>query len=237
MILDGGNSLSYGVLLNSRDHVTVSDLDVRDFVGAGFRVANVTAGVTIEDNAVHAGDPGSGNARGYDVRNSSGVTVTGNSFTTPTNTEAQTDGIWSSDNDGGVFEENEIVISNNSTTGHSDGIQSFHDINITVRYNRFEQANAAETDNHGAWLSNTRDGGVLEVYGNVFLAPNLTGDANVTHIRQNGWTQNGTAEIYNNNIVGGREALAIKNSPDVEAYDNITIDSDTYTPGLLEPLI
>jgi hypothetical protein len=115
---------SYGVLLNNRDHVTVSDLDVRDFVGAGFRVANVTAGVTIEDNAVHAGDPGSGNARGNDVRNSSGVTVTGNSFTTPTNTEAQTDGIWSSDNDGVVFEENEIVISNNSTTGHSDGICS-----------------------------------------------------------------------------------------------------------------
>lgn len=224
VILDGGNSLSMGVVIHGHNHVQVSDLDVRNFAGAGFSVKYANAGVVIQGNTVHSGDPGGGNARGYDVRNSVGtdaVIVTGNSFTTPAYTAAQTDGIWSSDNDGVVFEKNHIVISNSNTHGHSDGIQSYRDINITIRDNWFEQANTAISDNHGAWLSNTRNGGTIKFHDNLVLTPNLTADSAVTHWAESSWTENGTAEFVGNTIIGGRRALNFENSPDVEVYNNI----------------
>lgn len=223
VVIDGQNS-RVGVSINDKNWVTVSDLDVVNAPGAGFTVRSAEAGVVLEGNHVHAANLPSGNARGYDVRGSVGqdaVVVRGNGFTTPTNTSAQTDGIWSSDNDGVVFEKNKIVISNSNTNGHSDGIQSFHDYSITIRDNWFEQANNATINNHGAWLSNTRNGGTIDFLDNVVLAPNLTGDSAVTHWAESTWGENGTADIVNNTIVGGRRALNFENSPDVEIYNNI----------------
>lgn len=224
VILDGGNHLSAGVVLNGKNHVEVSNLDVKNFAGAGFLVKNATAGVLIEHNSVYSGDPGGGNARGYDVRDSSGhdaVIVRENSFSTPTNTAAQTDGIWSSGNNGVLFESNRIVISNSNTNGHSDGIQSFQDFNITVKGNLFEQANSAPYNNHGAWLSNTRDGGTISFQDNVVKTPNLTQDSAVTHWAESSWPEHGTADIFNNTIIGGQRALNFENSPDVEVYNNV----------------
>ncbi|MBI0538334.1 hypothetical protein D9599_22480 [Roseomonas sp. KE2513] len=224
VILDGGNHLSAGVVLNGKNHVEVSNLDVKNFAGAGFVVKNATAGVLVEHNSVYSGDPGGGNARGYDVRNSSGhdaVVVRENSFSTPTNTAAQTDGIWSSGNNGVLFENNHIVISNSNMSGHSDGIQSFQDFNITVKGNLFEQANSAPYNNHGAWLSNTRDGGTISFHDNVVKTPNLTQDSAVTHWAESSWTEHGSADIFNNTIIGGGRALNFENSPDVEIYNNV----------------
>ena len=124
-----------------------------------------------------------------------------------------------------MFEGNLIVISNRSIEGHSDGIQSFLDKNITVRRNWFEQANTAIYNNHGAWLANTRNGGTIYFHDNVVLAPNLTGDAAVTHYRTSDWTENGTVEIRNNTIVGGARALNLANSPKAQVHNNIIVAS------------
>ena len=228
VVINGGDTRANGIVINDRDHVVVSNLDVRNITSAGISVKYANAGAVIEGNSVYSGDPGGGNARGYDVRNSVGpnaVVVRNNEYSTPTNTAAQTDGIWSSDNDGVVFEKNRIVISNSNTNGHSDGIQSFHDYSITVRDNWFEQANSAATDNHGAWLSNTRNGGTIKFQDNVVLTPNLTSDSAVTHYREAAWTENGTADIFNNTIVGGKRSLNLAKSPSVEAYNNILVPS------------
>lgn len=224
VIIDGGGTRASGVVLYDRDHVVVSDLDVRNITSTGFSVKYANAGVVLQGNSVYSGDPGGGNARGYDVRNSVGpnaVVVTGNEFTTPAFTNAQTDGIYSMDNDGVVFEKNRIVISNSSTYGHSDTFQSFRDKNVVVRDNWFEQANTAATNNHGAWMENTRDGGTIKFYNNVVIAPNLTKDAVVAHYMRAGWTETGTADILNNTIIGGARTVYLDNSPKAEVFNNI----------------
>jgi Ca2+-binding RTX toxin-like protein len=226
VIIDGQNSRSAGVVLVARNHVEVSHLDVRNHAGAGFSVKGAAAGVVIAHNAVYSGDPGDGNARGFDVRNSVGpnaVIVRHNSFSTPANSAAQTDGIWSSGNDGVVFEYNRIVIANANTNGHSDGIQSYLDRSITIRGNWIEQANSAATDNHGMWLSDTRSGGVIQVVNNIVLAPNLTRDSVVTHWAEPNWSETGTVQFLGNTIIGGARSLNLDKTPAAQVHNNILL--------------
>ena len=226
VIIDGQNVRGNGVAMSGRNHVEVEKLSIRNHSDAGVSVKNATAGVVIENNDVYSGDPGGGNARGYDVRNSNGVDsviVRNNSFSTPANTAAQTDGIWSSNNNGVVFEGNRLVISNNNTAGHSDGIQSYLDRNITIRDNWIEQANRAATDNHGMWLSNTQAGGTLKVYNNVVYAPNLTRDSAVTHWAEASFGQAGTVKFWGNTIYGGSRSLNLDKTPNAEVANNILV--------------
>ena len=223
VIIDGQNARYNGVVINSQNHVEVDGLSIRNHANAGVSVKYATAGVVIENNDVYSGDPGGGNARGYDVRNSADVVVRNNSYSTPANTAAQTDGIWSSNNDGVVFENNRIVISNSNTNGHSDGIQSYLDHNITIRNNWIEQANNAAYNNHGMWLSDTRNGGVLEVYNNVVFTPNLTQDSAVTHWAEPSWAENGTIDLFNNTIYGGSRSLNLDKTPNAEVMNNILV--------------
>jgi len=229
VVIDGENRRPYGIVLRGRDHVTVRGFAIRNHAEAGVSVKEAKAGVVIEENSVHSGDPGGGNARGYDVRNSVGenaVVVRRNSYATPGDTLAQTDGIWSSGNDGVVFEQNRIVISNSNTNGHSDGFQSYQDRSVTVRDNWIEQANRAATHNHGMWISDSRAGGTIRVHGNVVLAFNLTRDSAVTHWHSEGWGEIGAIELRNNTILGGRRALNLDRTPHAEVKNNILVPAD-----------
>lgn len=225
-VIDGENRRRFGVAVVRRDHVTLRGLTLRNHTDGGITVRGATAGVLVEENRIFSGDPGAGNARGIDARNNVGprpLAVRANRYGTPTQTRAQTDGIWSSDNDGVVFERNVIIISNNDSYGHSDGFQSFRDFSVTVRDNWIEQANAAKHHNHGAWIENTRTGGVVEFSGNVVLAPNLSGDAAVAHYMREGWTGQGTVVMRSNTIRGGRSALYLENSPGAQIHDNVLV--------------
>ncbi|CAH2605714.1 Beta_helix domain-containing protein (plasmid) [Rhodovastum atsumiense] len=224
VVIDGQGVQPLGVEIYGQNYVTVSQLEVRNTATAAFSVKSVTAGVVLEDNSAYSGDTGDGTSRGYDVRDSVGpnaVVVRRNSFSTPASTQAQTDGIWSSNNNGVVFENNRIVVSNSDTTGHSDGIQSFQDISITVRNNWFEQANNAPINNHGIWLQNERSGGVIEVYNNVVLAPNLIADAAVSHEQLSDWGHISVVQFWNNTILGGDRALQLNNAPLDDVRNNI----------------
>jgi hypothetical protein len=223
VIIDGQHTRANGVVLNSRNYVGVEHLSIRNHADAGISVKSATAGVVIENNDVYSGDPGGGNARGYDVRNSAGVIVRNNRYSTPMKTAAQTDGIWSSGNNGVVFEHNHLVISNSDTTGHSDGVQSYQDYNITIRDNWIEQANNAATDNHGMWLSDTHSGGVIKVYNNVVYAPNLSRDSAVAHWAEPTWTETGTIKLWNNTIYGGARSLTLDKTPNAEVKNNILL--------------
>lgn len=228
VVIDGYNKLAYGVYLNGRNYINVSNLSVRNHSEAGIRVQYAIAGVIIENNDIYSGDPGGGNSRGIDVRSSKGtvpVLVRYNCFTTPGNTYAQTDGIWSYANDGVIFEHNWIVISNSDTSGHSDGIQSYMDYNIVIDRNWFEQANTARTDNHGIWVTNIRSGATIKITNNVVLTPNLTGDAALSHYNESSWTENGKVQIWNNTVYGGQRAIQLYRSPYPEVKNNIICPS------------
>jgi len=219
VIIDGRDILSYGVHLSNRNHVVVKKLHIRNTLNAGIRVTGATAGVLIEDNDIYTG-----NGRGLDFRSNRGMSpaiARANRITTPTNTIGQTDGIWTFDNDGVIFENNSIVISNRNINGHSDGIQSYLDYSVTIRNNWIEQNNTATTDNHGLWLENTKNGGVLRVYNNVILTPNLTADSAVTHWARPTWNETGTIRIWNNTIKGGQRVLNLDKTPNAEIKNNI----------------
>jgi hypothetical protein len=223
-VIDGEYQRSYGVVLADRNYVTVSGLRVVRHHEAGLVVRGARAGVVIEDNQIYSGDPGGGNARGIDARDNRGeraLVVRRNRYGTPGHSEAQTDGIWSSGNQGVVFECNRIVIANHNTVGHSDGIQSFHDHEITIRRNWIEQRNDAATDNHGLWLSNSQAGGWIEVQDNVVLTPNLTADSSVTHWAEPVWNEVASVRFTHNLVVGGRRSINLEKSPRTEIIGNI----------------
>ena len=223
VIIDGQNTRS-GVSLYGKNYVTVDGLSIRNTVNSGVSVKNATAGAIIQNNSVSVGDPGDVNARGYDIRNNVGtnaVIVRNNSFSTAANTLAQKDGIYSQGNDGVVYDSNRIVVSNSNTNGHSDDFQSYTDRSVTVRNNWFEQANTASVNNHGAWMSDTQTGGVITFANNVVLAPNLTGDAAVTHWKEATWTGTGTANIQNNTIIGGRRTVNLDGNANDTVRNNI----------------
>jgi hypothetical protein len=188
--------------------------------------------VIVENNKVDAGAPNAGgNARGYDVRGSVGtnaVIVRNNSYTTGTSSNDQHDGMWSSENNGVRWENNNIVISNSFSgtgNGHNDFLQSLNDISITVVGNYCEQANTKTGNAQGYWLENVNTGGTHTVYNNVAIAPN-TFDSLFFTRNATGFT--GKVLFYNNSGRGSRTAtLQIDNSPNSEAKNNILYSPHT----------
>ena len=221
VILDEQNVRSNGIYSYGQNWLTIENLNVRNVGNAGIVIKSASAGVVVQNNSVYSGiGKGSGaNARGYDVRNSSGVTILENSYSTPPSTTSQTDGIWSSGNNGVIFEDNTIVISNADTTGHSDGIQSYQDNNITIRRNYVAQLNGGK-HNHGMWLSNTVTGGTVQIYNNIVFMPMHDATA-VAHWNQNYPIYSGRAIIYNNTIYGGNPGILLQDTPLSEAKNNI----------------
>jgi hypothetical protein len=221
VVIEGGNSIPNGVVDRGHDYVVVSGLSVRNIADAGFFVSDVTGGVVVTDNEVYSGDPGGGNARGYDVRRAHGanaVTVVGNRYSTPPRTRAQTDGIYSMYNDGVVFQGNHIVIENEDPTGHSDGFQSEQDTNVTFSGNFVSHPRGGD-NNHGLWLDDTIAGGTIRVFNNTISMP-VGDEVAISHWnKQSNFT--GRALIWNNTIYGGYYCIQLKSSPDSKVWNNI----------------
>ncbi|WP_198380632.1 right-handed parallel beta-helix repeat-containing protein [Roseomonas sp. KE2513] len=235
-VIDGENQRASGVVLRNRDNVIVRRLAIRNHAAAGISIQGARSGVVVERNSIFSGDPGGGNARGIDARENRGedaLIVRENYFSTPDSSGAQTDGIYSMDNDGVLFERNRIVISNGDTSGHSDGFQSFQDKGIRVYGNWFEQANTAATDNHGVWMSNGREGGNIDFRNNVIFVRHLAQDSAVTHYRSSGWTERAGVSITQNTILGGGRALNLADSPQAEVHGNIIVPAEGGTPVVL----
>lgn len=232
-IIDGGNSRDTGIYNNGHNYVTVRNLKVQRHLNSQVDFRWLTAGGIVENVNAVAGDLSGSTSRGFDFRNNLGtgstvpLIVRNCLVETPASTTSQTDGIWSSNNNNVIIENNRIIISNSDTTGHSDGIQSFQDFTVTIRNNYIEQANTATTDNHGLWLSNTKTGGTLKVHNNVIYAPNLTADSNVAHWAESTWTETGNAEFLHNTIIGGSRGLNLDKTPNTIVKDNIIIPAAT----------
>jgi hypothetical protein len=126
------------------------------------------------------------------------VVVRNNEITTPTNSTAQTDGLYSQLNMRNIYEKNTIIIRNNEVNGHDDGIQVYQDADITIRANYIEQRNTKTYNAQGMWMTDSK--GTLRIYNNVVYAPNT----NNTFIgMQNNTAGNAILMAYNNTLVGG----------------------------------
>jgi hypothetical protein len=225
VMIDAENSRSNGVIVNSRNHIIVRNFTVRNVGDSGVRVRSASAGVVIEGMTVDAGNPnGTGNARGYDVRNSRGVVIRDNSYTTPTSSTAQNDGIYSSGNDGVRFEGNRLVISNSYTgsrQGHNDCFQSYQDMNIEVIRNYCEQRNTKTGHSLGIFVQNI--GGTAQVQNNVVVSPNTNSSCIVVE-NLAGTSTSGRMLAYNNTAYGcAYGTMFIGRSPGTVARNNILV--------------
>src|SRR4029078_11681576 len=72
VVIDGRKTFHNGVYAGGRNHVTIDGLIIKNITDAGISIKNATASVIVQNNSVYSGDPGGGNARGYDVRGSVG---------------------------------------------------------------------------------------------------------------------------------------------------------------------
>jgi len=173
----------------------------------------------VENNSVYSGNgPGNGgNARGYDVRNSSGVIVQNNTYHTPTSTTSQTDAAWSSGNNGVIFQNNEFTIENSNSYGHSDGVQSYQDVNVTIRGNWISHPNGG-LNNHGMWLEDAS--GTVNVFNNIVFMP-VGDEQGIAYVNQGGGT--GKALMYNNTVYGSLWGYGIDSSPNSEIKNNVAI--------------
>jgi hypothetical protein len=226
VILDQQDTRIHGVIINGKNHITVKNLTIRNIADAGFRVRDATAGIIIENNDVYAGNVnGKANARGYDVRATRGknaVIVRNNKYSTPTSSTAQNDGIWSSDNDGVLFQGNSLIISNSFTgpdEGHNDCVQSLLDIYVSIIGNYCEQRNTKTGHSQGIFSENVI--GTILIQNNVVYAPN-TSSALITTINRSGYS--GKIVAQNNTAYGSRNGTGLmENSPNSIFKNNIFI--------------
>jgi hypothetical protein len=225
VVIDAQNVRDYGVVVDSRNHVVVRGMTVRNVGGAGVRVRWASAGVVIEAMAVEAGNPTSvESTRGYDVRNSRRVVIRDSAYSTPTSSTAQTDGIYSMNNNGVRFENNRLIISNGysgANQGHNDCIQSFQDKNIEVIGNYCEQRNGKTSNSQGIFIQDLT--GTAQVWNNVVVGPNTNSPC--ISIENRAAPPNvGRMLAFNNSVYGcAFGALHIGRSPRTVARNNILV--------------
>jgi hypothetical protein len=236
VILDEQNTRVNGVASYGKSHIVIERLNIRNIADSAISVKSANGGVIIQNNFVDSGGHASStgvctgtwyNARGYDVRNSSGVIVRKNVYHTPSSIDAQTDGIWLSGNRDVIVDSNLIYVENNDDSCHNDCIQAYQNIDaITISNNRCESSgspnssfsNYLTNNNHGFWVTDTEAGGVVNIYNNVVYMAHPTHGIGVYN-PGSGYT--GSANLDNNTIYGGHPSVFIGFSPSSRLRNNI----------------
>ena len=204
-----GNAIIEGtVTIDGRSYITVKNLSVR----GQFDLDNVKY-VIIDNNDIYITEHG-----GVSVKTSSNVVVSNNRMTTPDYTTVQTDGIYSGRNQGNIYENNSIIITNGEPNGHDDAIQCHLDDDITIRNNYLVQDNNKTSNAQGIYISESY--GVFKIYNNIIIGNN---------------TQNGLLKLLNlsaeynsriiahhNTIIGGGWGIVrVQYSPESVLKNNI----------------
>jgi len=244
VVFDFGASNS-SLLIRDCANVVVSGFTFRNGMsGSVARLRNLRGGVELRDNIIEIGrTPGNGNARGVDVRECSSAAfgpniVAGNRITTPENSTAQTDGIYTMENGHGAlrFEYNSVFVNNTDNTGHSDCFQSYRDGSMQIVGNVF-RGPVAGRNNHPVWIEEIQDGGLFEITGNRCV--NRNGGFNLSVWQDGRSTASGTAVLVGNEIIGGRRALYFARNPAISVIGNTIVpDHDGFAYFIsVDPLV
>ena len=216
VIIDLALGLGPGVDINGHTNTTVQFLTVQNAQDEqiGCFTGISSGAVLMQSLTVHTGPGvGTGNARGFDIRNNTGATITVQKCTvdTPSSTTAQADAIWTSNNTGGmvIIQDNTITINNVDPTGHSDGWQSYQDGAVTFRRNIISHPSGG-ANNHGIFVSDIVAGGTLFFYNNVINMGSIPGSAGavpdtaIFRFNSDAAVNNrtGVIKIWNNTIYG-----------------------------------
>jgi hypothetical protein len=149
------------------------------------------------------------------VQRSDNILIGNNTITSMAYTSSQTDGIYSQHNTANIYENNKIIIYNQNTTPHCDGIQSYNDSDLTIRGNYIEQDNTKRGNAQGIYA--TAGGGTFRFYNNVVYCPNSSAGLIAYHYQDSG----ARVEMYNNTATGASTNLMVISGPDSIVKNNI----------------
>ncbi len=214
VIIDGQNSLDFGVRIEEDDYIVVKNLVVRNCVGNGGIRVRYCTGAIVENNEIIVYGHG-----GVYLRGTSNCKVRYNKITTPDYLAAQTDGIYSELNKNNSYYGNKIIISNGHPDMHNDGIQMYKDENITIYNNYIEQDNNKVYNAQGIYCTTSK--GTIKVYNNVIYGPNTKNSLIAVRNLDVG---SATLIAYNNTLVGsGWGALRLGCNANSEVKNNVFI--------------
>lgn len=156
VILQGSGS-GYGVNIRPEDYIMVSGLSFQGW-GKSIRISGSSGStyssegaakhIIIENNDILMDYGG-----GIGIQTSDHITIRNNYLETLNYVPTQTDGIYSQRNHDNVYEGNTIIINNQHTGGHDDGIQLYQDTDITVKGNYIEQHNDKSGNAQGIYAT------------------------------------------------------------------------------------
>lgn len=222
VILDGEDTLSWGIDVSNCDYVTVSYLTVRSFQGAQVAVWNST-GCVIRDIICQIGlgaNDSTAAARGIDVRGTTGTVIRANTVVNQIDTPSQTDGIWLSDNTDYLVEENWIQIDNQMDDGHSDALQMNLNYSGIIRRNTFISSEVG-VNNHVVWAHGLREGATLQFSDNICWCRGGQFNTTFWNDTGGGFNEQGNFRIWNNTIFGGSRGLVFDSLENLDVRNNI----------------
>lgn len=205
---------SNSIYLSSKSFITIKHLKLINASGNGGIRVRYAREVLVDSCEFLITSHG-----GVFIENSTQSIVSNNKMRTPEGAlSAQTDGIYSQRNSNNIYDGNNIIISNEHTSPHCDGIQTYLDTSIIICNNYIEQRNSKTYNSQGIY--STTSSGEHIYFNNVVYLPNsdnaLIGFRNLA-------TGTGTVKISNNTLVTGRgySLLHITDTPDPQIKNNI----------------
>jgi len=215
VIFDGANIANSGIMLINKKYVLIQSLEFKNFIGNGAIYIDQSEGIKVDSCQIMAAGHGA-----IFIQRSKNCSISNNRITTSTNTDRQTDGIYSQLNSNNIYEGNQIIISNQNIAPHCDGIQMYLDTDMTVRNNYIEQNNNKKFNAQGIYATDCY--GTIECYNNIVLGAN-TENALLTLANYS----EGNAKLiaYHNTLVGGGwGTLHLKDTPNSIVKNNILVN-------------
>ncbi len=214
VVIDGQMTRDFGVRVEGDDYIEISHLTVKNCIGNGQIRVRYCTGAVIKNNSLYVTGHG-----GVYLYNTSNVQIKNNTITTPNNSSAQTDGIYSQLNQNNLYEGNHILINNNNIDPHCDGIQMYKDSDITIRNNYIEQDNDKIYNAQGIYCTESKRS--INIYNNVIYGPNTKNSLIALRNISEG---NAMLLAYHNTLVGsGWGSIRVESSPDAKVKNNILI--------------
>jgi len=208
VIIDGGNSITNGIKFGSTDdYVTVREFTIRNTTGYCIKMEG---GWTGSSGNYGWSNPIIGSRVEYckmHITNSPGVLAKAtwrlyfykNVITTSTNTSAQTDGYFSQASSHNTWDGDSIIISNQNSSPHCDGIQINQDTSDIVKNCYIEQDNSKSSNAQGIYIEDTW--GTFIIYNNIVNQTQSSSNA-ITYSHPGGIGADGDVQIYSNTVYG-----------------------------------
>ena len=175
VIIEGDTSKENCIYIKEYDYIKINGLKIK---GGNIRVRSAT-GVIVEDCNIDVKRAHGGvmvNGYGIPCRD---CIVRNNRITNPVGAyPAQTDGIYSQMNINCIYEGNNILIRNEYSTQHTDGIQLYKDKGTIIRNNYIEHLVRGSVSPHSNGIMTSDCSGTLTLYNNVIYTPYFTGWGN-----------------------------------------------------------